>query len=232
MDNLTIKLKIKERLNKLASFDYDNIQNWQIIEAFNKGTVSWCRRQLHGTNLTKTGDEQTKRRIDDLQVLLVNANPTLTKQDKFYDFSVPTDYFEYKRIGIKAASECCKADDFVVYLVEEANIDIYLKDPNKNPNFKWRETFCTLLGNTMKVFTNNNFEVTEVLVTYYKQPRRIEFLGTSDPYTGIVSTVEVISEFKDDIVEVLIDEAVKILAADIENFNTNQLADNQVESNN
>jgi hypothetical protein len=232
MDNLTIKLKIKERLNKLASFDYDNIQNWQIIEAFNKGTVSWCRRQLHGTNLTKTGDEQTKRRIDDLQVLLVNANPTLTKQDKFYDFPVPTDYFEYKRIGIKAASECCKADDFVVYLVEEANIDIYLKDPNKNPNFKWRETFCTLLGNTMKVFTNNNFEVTEVLVTYYKQPRRIEFLGTSDPYTGIVSTVEVISEFKDDIVEVLIDEAVKILAADIENFNTNQLADNQVESNN
>ena len=33
----TILLKVQERLNKLASNDYDNIQNWQIVEAFNKG---------------------------------------------------------------------------------------------------------------------------------------------------------------------------------------------------
>jgi hypothetical protein len=232
MDNLTIKLKIAQRLNKLASFDYDNIQNWQIAEAFNKGTVSWCRRQLHGTNLTKTGDEQTKRRIDDLQVLLKDLVSPAVKKDKFYDFAIPSDYFEYKRVGIKATSDCCEANDFVVYLVEEANIDLYLKDPNKNPSFKWRETFCTMLGNTIKVFTNNNFDISEVSLTYYKQPRRIEFLGTSNPYTGVVSTEEITSEFKDDIVELLIDEAVKILSADIESFNTNQLADNQVESNN
>ena len=42
----TILLKVQERLNKLASNDYDNIQNWQIVEAFNKGQVDWCRRNL------------------------------------------------------------------------------------------------------------------------------------------------------------------------------------------
>jgi len=232
MDNLTLKLKIQQRLNKLASFDYDNIQNWQIVEAFNKATVDWCRRQLHGTNLTKTGDEQSKRRIDDLQILLKTATPIASKKDLYYTINIPDDYFEYKRVSFKATTECCEANDFVVYLVEEENVDIYLRDPLKNPNFKWRETFCTLLGNTVKIFTKNNFDISDVLFTYYKQPRRIEFAGTSNPYTGLVSAADVESEFKDDIVEVLIDECVKILAADIENYNRNQLADQSVESNN
>lgn len=232
MDNLTLKLKIQQRLNKLASFDYDNIQNWQIVEAFNKAAVDWCRRQLHGTNLTKTGDEQSKRRIDDLQILLKTTTPIASKKDLYYTIGIPEDYFEYKRVSFKATTECCEANDFVVYLVEEENVDIYLRDPLKNPNFKWRETFCTLLGNTVKIFTKNNFDISEVLFTYYKQPRRIEFAGTSNPYTGLVSAADVESEFKDDIVEVLIDECVKILAADIENYNRNQLADQSVESNN
>lgn len=232
MDNLTLKLKIYQRLNKLASNDYDNIQDWQIVEAFNKGTTDWCRRQLHGTNMKQTGDEQTKRRIDDLQILLKESTLQSTEGDKYYYSLIPTDYFEYKRVSFKANSECCEADDFVVYLVEEANVDVYLRDPLKNPSFEWRETFCTLLGNTIKVFTNNKFDISELKLTYYKQPRRIELAGISNPYTGIVSAVDITSEFKDDIVEVLIDECVKILSADIADYNRNQLTQNEVESNN
>ena len=62
MLNSTILLKVKQRLNKLASNDYDNIQDWQIVEAFNKGQVDWCRRNLHGTNLKQEGDEQSTAR--------------------------------------------------------------------------------------------------------------------------------------------------------------------------
>ena len=51
MNNNTIQIKIKERLNKLDSLDYDNIECWQIVEAFNKTQIEWCRRQLHGGNL-------------------------------------------------------------------------------------------------------------------------------------------------------------------------------------
>ena len=36
MNNATIQLKVQQRLNKLASQDYDNIECWQIVEAFNK----------------------------------------------------------------------------------------------------------------------------------------------------------------------------------------------------
>lgn len=81
MLNSTITVKIKQRLNKLDSSDYDNIECWQIVEAFNKAQVEWSRRQLHGINLVKEGDEQSTRRKDDLQVLL-NKNTITNLTDK------------------------------------------------------------------------------------------------------------------------------------------------------
>ena len=99
MNNATIQLKIKQRLNKIASLDYDNIECWQIVEAFNKGQVAWCRRNLHGLNVKQTGDEQSKRRIDDLQILLKEEVINLSKRDLYYESSLilPGDYMEWKR---------------------------------------------------------------------------------------------------------------------------------------
>jgi len=57
-------------------------------------------------------------------------------------------------------------------------------------------------------------------------------IGCVDPYTTTVSTVDVESEFKDDIIELHIDEAAKILSGDIESFNQQQTATQQVEGNN
>jgi hypothetical protein len=78
MLNSTIVIKVKQRINKLDSQDYDNIECWQIVEAFNKAQVEWSRRQLHGLNIVKEGDEQSTRRKDDLQVLLMNDPITMT----------------------------------------------------------------------------------------------------------------------------------------------------------
>ena len=71
MENSTLFIKLKQRLNKLDSNDYDNIECWQFIEAFNKAQIEWCRRNLHGGNMYKEGDELSKKRIDDLQPLLI-----------------------------------------------------------------------------------------------------------------------------------------------------------------
>ena len=61
MLNSTIEIKIKQRLNKLDSQDYDNIECWQIVEAFNKAQVEWARRQLHGINIVNEGDVGSSR---------------------------------------------------------------------------------------------------------------------------------------------------------------------------
>ena len=56
MTNAELQIKIKERLNKLASLDYDNFECWQIVEAFNKSQLEWFRRQINGTNIQQHGD--------------------------------------------------------------------------------------------------------------------------------------------------------------------------------
>jgi hypothetical protein len=84
MLNSTITIKIKQRLNKLDSNDYDNIECWQIVESFNKAQVEWTRRQLHGGNQYKEGDEQSTRRKDDLQVLMKKYDLSLYPKDYYY----------------------------------------------------------------------------------------------------------------------------------------------------
>ena len=79
MNNDILQLKIKQRLNKLASNDYDNLEAWQIIEAFNKAQLEWVRRQLHASNVFREGDEGSKRRIDDLQNLVIRITNNWVK---------------------------------------------------------------------------------------------------------------------------------------------------------
>lgn len=234
MNNATIILKIKERLNKLDSQDYDNIEKGIILEGFNKGVVAWIRRNLHGLNITQTGDEQSKRRIDDLQVLLTPKKMTLSKKDGYYETEpLPDNYLEWKRISAKAKNDCCdESRSMVITLAEEANVDEVNRDFLKKPSFEWGETYCTVIGNNIHIHTNNEFEVSDAVLTYYKQPVHIQSIGVANIYTGVVSTAEVESEFKDDLIELFIDEAVKIIAGDIESFNQQQTASQQVEGNN
>jgi hypothetical protein len=235
MNNATIQLKIKQRLNKLASNDYDNIECWQLVEAFNKGQVDWCRRNLHGLNVVKEGDEQSTSRIDDLQVLLEETALVMLDKTTYYETvtSIPSEYLRYKRISVMATNECCpEPRRMVVFLAEQGNVDILLKDVNKRPNFDWAETFATFAGDKLQVYTNGEFEIDKVKFTYYRQPIKIQINGCVDPYTQVQSTIDVECEFKDDLVELLIDEAAKIIAGDIESMVQMQRNNQSVEGNN
>jgi hypothetical protein len=233
MLNSTILIKVKQRLNKLASNDYDNIQDWQVIEAFNKGQVDWCRRNLHGLNIVKEGDEQSTRRIDDLQHLLTTVDLSVIDKGDYYESTdIPSNYLQWKRISSKAKNDCCEPRKMVVYLAEQANVDTLLRDKNKQPNFEWAETFATFQDNKVQIYTNNKFEIVEPTLTYYTQPVGIQIAGVQDPYTGLVPTVDVECSFKEDMIELLIDECAKIIAGDIESQIQMQRQQQSVENNN
>lgn len=219
MQNSTITIKMKQRLNKLDSQDYDNLTCWQVVESFNKAQVEWTRRQLHGINVVKEGDEQSTRRKDDLQKLLIKEPIPAVKREDYYEGEIPENYLQWKRVDIYAKKDCCDKRRMTVYLAEEGNLNQLLRDKAKQPNFNWGETFATLINNTVHMYTNNEFEIEESYLTYYRQPRKIQIVDCSDPYTGVISTTEVQCEFKDDIIELIIDEAVSIIAGDIESGN-------------
>jgi len=232
MLNSTIQIKVKERLNKLDSQDYDNINCWQISEAFNKAQVEWVRRQLHGINIVKEGDEGSTRRKDDLQVLLTTEPLTVTNKEYYYFGSLPENYLQWKRVDVYAKKECCDKRRMTVYLAEEENLNQLLRDKQKQPSFEWAETFATLIGNTTHIYTNGEFEVESANLIYYRQPRRIQIQGCTNPYDNTVSAQNVESEFKDDIVELIIDEAVSIIAGDIESGNQFSRGTETAERNN
>jgi hypothetical protein len=219
MLNSTITIKIKQRLNKLDSNDYDNIECWQVVEAFNKAQVEWTRRQLHGINQVREGDEQSTRRKDDLQVLLNTQSLSLVNKDYYFRANLPTEYLQWKRVDVFAAKDCCDNRRMTVYLAEEGNLNQLLRDANKRPDFIWAETFATLKGDNVNIYTNGEFNISSADLVYYRQPIKIQIQGCVDPYTNVESTTNVLCEFKDDIIELIIDEAVAILAGDIESSN-------------
>ena len=232
MLNSTITIKMKQRLNKLDSNDYDNIECWQIVESFNKAQVEWSRRQLHGINLVKEGDEQSTRRKDDLQVLLQTFNLGLVNKEYYYTSVLPVEYLQWKRVDVYAQKECCDKRRMTVYLAEEGNLNQLLRDKSKQPNFEWAETFATLKGCNVNIYTNGEFAIQQADLIYYRQPIKIQINGCVDPYTSIQSTAEVQCEFKDDIIELIIDEAVSILAGDIESGNQFSRGSEGAERNN
>lgn len=234
MNNNLLKIKFKQRANKLASMDFDNFEDWQIAEVFTKAQNEWARRQLHGSNVFKEGDEQSKRRIDDLQVLLKTIElKGVNKTEYFESIDLPKDYLEFKRVSAKATTGSCPDPRRLrIYLSEEANVDELLRDAEKCPSFEWAETFCTLQGNNLKVYTDQKFTVAEPTLTYYRIPRPIAFKGMQDITTGDTIYDDVECEFKDDVVELILDEAVAIATGDIESFNQMQRLTQNAERNN
>lgn len=222
MNNNLFQIKIKERLNKLASMDYDNFECWQIQEAANKAQLEWARRMVYGMNTRRESSEQSVGLVDDLRILLKDAVLTPDAKPVYAEGKLPDDYLYYVRVDAMAKNDCCPERRMTVYEVEEANIGILLNSSTKAPSWEWSETLSTLVGDKVRVYTDGKFAVTNMLLTYFRKPTPIKFLGCVDPATGQTVTVDSPCEFKDDIAEILADETAAILAADIESMNQYQ----------
>lgn len=214
-----VSTKIDIRLNKGASSDYDNIWPYVKQEAFNKAVNEWIRRQYRGNNSSHEGDEETITRVDDLQVLLKKDNLTIRDKGVFVESNkLPADYLYFKRLTPYVSKGNCTSILIKSHLREEANVDDLLPSL---PSFKFEETFHTMIGNRFHIYHNKDFTIDKVELTYYRKPLIYNF-----------KKLDTIVEFKDDIADMLVDEACKIIASDIESLNAKALAESRVESNN
>ena len=230
MTNELLQLKVKQRLNKLDSEDWDNIQCWQIQEAFNKAQREWVRRQVDGINQKREGREASSQKIADLQNLLVTWTDGYVNKGLYYEScDFPSDYIVFARISAKAKKDdCCPARRLVIYQAQESDVDVLLKDVNKNPNFDWAETFATFFGNKVRIYTDYKFELEDIEVIYYRKPVTIQIQGCTDTETGITSIADVECEFRDSVVELIIDDAAAIIAGDLEmRENSQRLSQNE-----
>lgn len=216
-----VSAKIDIRLNKEASGDYDNLWPYVKQEAFNKAINEWVRRQYHGTNMRQEGDEETTIRVDDLQILLKSDNLTIRDRGEFVQTNrLPSDYMFFKRLTPFVSKGDCIGVRIKSHLKEEANVDDLLPSL---PSFDFEETFHTLINNRAHVYHAKQFSVDKVELTYYRKPVFYEFRQ---------ATLSKVVEFGDNICDILVDEACKIIASDIESLNAKALTESRVESNN
>lgn len=237
MNNATILIKVRNRLNKISSNDYTNLDSWAIVEAFNKGQIQWCRRNLHGTNAKQEGDQESISRISDFEQLVVfSPDLIFTHNDLYDETSVskwPADYLRWIRIAMRSTKECCSEPKRMkVYLGIESDVDDYLSDINLRPNYDWGETFAIISGHKIRIYHDNKFDINDAQFIYYRQPRRIQITGVTDLNTNTTPSVDVECEFSEDLIELLVDEAAKILAFDTNNFQQGQRLGTEVETNN
>jgi hypothetical protein len=232
MNNNLLQIKIKQRLNKLASFDYDNLECWQIAEAFNKAQIEWTRRQLYGINIRKEGAEQSSGLIDDLQRLLKSQQIITTDKGIYYQSNAfPSDYLHYVRADVFAKTECCNERRIITYEVEEANISIILGNKDKQPSFEWGETVSTRINNKLRIYTNDSFDITQCFLVYFRKPREVQFKDCINIETGTNYFADQTCEFNDDVAEIIVDQAAAILAGDIESLTQFQREQQSVQSN-
>ena len=130
MSNKEIIVRIKEYLNKLDSADYDNIECWQIMSAFNKAQLDFVRKQLSGYNLRRQGDEASKINIDDLEILLTTIDIDIEKKDRYYESidTLPEDYNQFKRVKANSLMECCPKRPLKIHLEQVADVEDMLVD--------------------------------------------------------------------------------------------------------
>ena len=229
--SLDVALKIRQRLNKEDTQDDENLPIYVMVEAYNKGQLNIVNRLSNKNNIYKTGLESTTNRVDDLQVLINSEPKVLSGNDKFEYFlteSLPKDYLRYIRSYCSAKNEKCNYKNLKVYLQEESNLNTLLDNDFINPSFDWDETIGTIVENKLKVFTQNKFKINKVYLTYLRKPRNIDIVGYIKQDGTSSTTID--PELPDDIVEMSIDEACRILSGDMQNQFSNQIAQQNLQN--
>jgi hypothetical protein len=229
MSPQTAVIKLRLRLNKSHSSDYDNIQDYAAVEAINKAAKEWARRTVYGLNQEQAGAEETRQRIDDIQFLLKPYKLGGRNHKNYFDSNLfPDDYLAYSRIIPYAFNETCSDIPLKSYLKEEANIPTLLADWSWQPDIEWRQSLHTIQGNKIRVYTDD-FKINDIDLIYYRFPKEMDIEGYTHE-TGRDST-NVDLEFKDDIAEIIIDEAASIIAGDIESVNAVELTKQRATQN-
>lgn len=217
--------RIDNALEKQGSSSNANFTSWDREDALNKGLNDWIRRQIHGTNPYKEGSEESEMRVDDLEPLLIPEKKiSVTNGSIYSDTSkLPENYRYYNRLTLIVNKGDCKDIRIKSKFVENGNVDDLLEDWTFSPSFDFEQAFHIMASNKFRVYHNGEFEIDSILLSYYKNPKYI---------SCEIKDFDIPWEWKDDVAEVIIDEAVKLLAGNIEAQNAFALAKARVEENN
>lgn len=211
----------KQGLNKQDTATNPNFRDWDFEDSYNKALSNWIRKTYNGRNISKEGKEESISKIDDLEVLLVpNKEISFANKNLYVESVLPKDYRYYSRLSPITFKNNCSEVQLHSTLVENSNVDVYLKDWNTAPSFDFEQCFHTISNNKIQLYHNNDFDVSKLYISYYRNPKKISC--DKNDYDKEW-------EWNDDVAHLIIDEAIKILAGNTENVTAYQILDKRTE---
>ena len=171
----------------------------------------------------------SKGRGDDLRKISVLLKRKMLDVDSidenFNRYFLPRDYFSLSSVEVRAENdEGCK-DNLLFTEIDPRNKEFYKV---KDVDWEWRETVGYMSGNHLVVY-KRGFEITDVVVEYYKKPLRVDITG----YIHLDGTpsVDRNPEFSDDVVQNIVDLAAsKFFSNDNDTLQKSILIENQVKN--
>ena len=123
--------------------------------------------------------EGNDERIREIQMFL-NTDISLTFSSKSNDnrvlYSLPKDYLTFSSIYAEVKKGKCK-DKIYLYEIKDKNYSTILSDNYNKPSFEYREAPFLIANNNINLFTNSEFDVEKVQISYYRYPKPMNIEG-------------------------------------------------------
>ena len=215
---------IEMALQKQDTEHYANLTLWDKQSALNKAASDWMRRQIWGTNQHKEQNEQSTMVTDDLQSFLVERKLSVGNYEFYADtVKKPENFLYYNNLFVYCSKGECNNIMIPSTLIESANSDDYLSDWAFSPSFDFEQCFHIFINDKFRIFHGGDFKVNSVKLFYYRKPQEISM----EPLDA-----DVVWEWKEDVANLIIDEAIKNLAAHIEHVTAHQTSKENTINNN
>lgn len=226
--------KIDQRLNKLSSNDHQEIQLEDKILALNEAQVKLVKQKFTGVStLSKMGFGAFTKRYQDIENLLVDFNEnslSLEEEDpNINQWTAKLSELNPKMMLYADAyviADKGKCKDRIIWinkdLVKHGDIQFLINNVDFKPSFEYQETFNTITGGDISIYTDGTFTPKELKILYVRYPKKIDKEGyvDFDGEDSINQDCELVDYLEDE----LLDLTIQNLADYTENMSAAQTA--------
>lgn len=190
VDNLLYK--IDQRLNKLSSNDHQEIQLEDKILALNEAQIKLVKQKFTGIAVpSKMGFDSFTKRYQDIKSLLVDfkENSLSLEEDdpNIHQWTAELSKLNPKMMLYADAyvlADKGKCKDRIIWinkdLVKHGDIQFLINNVDYTPSFEYQETFNTITGGKMSIYTDGTFTPKELKILYIRYPKKIDKEGYID----------------------------------------------------
>jgi uncharacterized protein with GYD domain len=158
------------KINKNDRNTNINVGKGEFVLIYNEQKDVWLAQQLAQTADTAAKNHLAELLVHDKEVVKVGDT------DKFAEFEVPEDLFQYEASISIANKGRCKGRVLYNWDFKPKNKNALLQDENNNPSFEYEQTLINLAGDKVLVF-KTDFDVERQFLTYYKEVKKIDLEG-------------------------------------------------------